>query len=182
MQRLLDLEEKVTQLQSNQTVTSSELKSEQVVLDAINEFQEREQKKHNLIIFNVPESKHKTVEERVGDDKKFFKQVCDTALVQGPIDYSAIRRIGIAGKSERPRPVIITFSNSNSRSKILNCSKHLKQLPNSTVTKVVIKPDLTKRQLDSQKLLQESCNQRNEAGEDCVIWRGKVMLRADIKK
>ena len=177
VQQLFHLESRVTQLEQTSV---DRLKSEDLISNAINEFQERDRKKNNIILFNIPESKEDQLDDQVNDDKAVLQQVC-SALSINNIQFNSLRRIG--RKSDKQRPVIITLANQDTRQMLLSNAKKLRNLQDdSPFKKIVIKPDLTKSQIQAQKQLQAALKLRKDAGEDCVIYRGKVVLRSEIKR
>lgn len=179
-QRLVKLEARVAHLEQTKDRTDNtdtKLKTD-LVSEAINEFQERDRKKDNLILFNVPESTHVNDPEK--EDCDYFKSIC-TSLSVKDVRFTSLKRIG--RKTDKPRPVIVTFASQESRRAMLYKAKNLRKLSDDHPLKpVVIKMDLTKSQQQAEKLLQVSLKSRREAGDDCVIWRGKVVLRSEINR
>ena len=83
-----ELEAKVQSLESKIEELKQQLKQEimQEVLEEMEERSEKEKKKNNLIIFNVEEADHETLQERNREDSSF----CETLLKEIGSDIQAV--------------------------------------------------------------------------------------------
>jgi len=149
----------------NQTETISE---------ALRESSERDLKRNNLIIFNLPEQKNTL------DENAQFLQLC-TSLKTTYDSEIKIRRIGQKNDT-KIRHVIASFQTFKDKMNLLTKAKEIRQFsPDNNLSKVSIKPDLIKiQQLEEKTLLEELKRQRGN-GELVLIKHGKIVTRVEYK-
>jgi hypothetical protein len=139
--------------------------------DALLEIKEREQKKDNVIIFNMQESKDTTVQTRIDHDKTVYKSICETIGVSDH-DIKSIYRIGRFDPI-KSRPVVVKTCTATKLALLTN-ARMLKNHPNE---KWVIKPDLTKKEQEIEKTMFAEFKQRRDAGEKVFLRNGKIIIR-----
>ena len=152
------------------------------VEEVINDQKEKEEKKNNLILFNIPEGNG---EDAQADNKKDTEQVKDVLNFVCPDvnlkEIDCTMRLGQKRDDiKRPRPVKVTLVNTEAKGKILKNAKKLKN--HESFSKVGIASDKTKKEMQEYRALKEKLDERKKANEDVVIFRGQVVLRDDIKK
>ena len=153
--------------------------SEEVKDDVFKEFNERETRKDNLVVHNVPEP----VDCATAEDKKYEDQrkIGDIFRAAGTNldlanEIKFMYRAGEKGKQANsgPRPLIIGFRNQASRELIYRSARKLK---NSQHADIYIVPDLTARQRKDEENLRQEAEKRN--GEmndtDSGNWEWKVI-------
>jgi len=139
------------------------------------ELQERERKKNNLIIFNLPEATEGSINDRIeADNKKLTEMRGLMDLEKRPTEPIKLVRLGRT--SNKPRPLVVSFSSSDIGVKY-NMLGNAKNLRNSIYSKVSIRPDLTKMQQINSKSLREELLRRRDAGEDVVIRKGIIVSK-----
>ena len=70
----------------------------------LEEFREREQRKVNIIVFNVPESEKESVDDRKNDDLEYLRGMMSDVELNVP--FSQVSRIGAQEQAENgPRPI-----------------------------------------------------------------------------
>lgn len=125
----------------------------------INELNEREKRKKNIIIYGVPESgKEVMVERRKEDEKKIAEIMCK--IGQDDVKPVFSRRLK-SKDAQKPGPLLVELSDKSLRNPILLAAKKLKNY--NEHERVYISPDLTEaeRQLDFQ--LRQERNKLNAA-------------------
>ena len=173
----------------------------QVVYEQVQEHREKQDKKLNLVISNLPEAKpaddgeKKRMEEmglkNAKDDQAIVSEVWrkigvpSTSLKIGSIsrlpERIESRRPNAAGV-RKPRPVRITFVDSESRRKVLSKASGLARVEHwndlSAHKGVYIQPDKTKAERDLDFKLRAERRVRAQAGEtNLVIRNGKLVTR-----
>ena len=170
-----------------ETLTKSKAVDEQIgvhVNEFLNEQKELEEKKNNLLIFNLPETAEGTEDPETTDLAKtkevltFVAPEVDTSK----LNTAKVLRIGKRrfGKDAGPRPIKITFDTDDAKPKFLANSKTLKD--SSLFEKVCISADKTKQQQEQYRKLKERCERlRIETNEDYIIFRGECVVRSTIR-
>ncbi len=144
----------------------------ETISEAIRESSERDLKRNNLIIFNLPEQKNTL------DENAQFLQLC-TSLKTTYDSEIKIRRIGQKNDS-KIRPVIASFQTFTDKMTLLTKAKEIRQFsPDNNLSKVSIKPDLTKIQQLEEKALLEELKKRRNNGELVLIKHGKIVTRVE---
>lgn len=169
------LSERVNALESQMVATAAkpepqkteEIKSQ--VEEAIDEYREREARKLNLVIFNLPESEKEEVEERRTEDTAAIKDLISlTGCEATPTKFL---RLG-ARNDDRIRPVKLELESTSDKWKILKGARKLKDTRLRTIG---IAPDLSKKQRTERKQLKEEIETRKAQGEEnLMIRRGRI--------
>ena len=147
------------------------------VSELIENQSEKEEKKNNLIIRNVPE---------VHDEEDNVNKTSDQEAVNNILrhvhpsvgDQVKVIRLGKPrSKDSKPRPIKITLSDDD-RSFVLNNEKKLKTY---NIKNIRIFRDKTKKEQDEDRQKYAECQKKREdTGEDYIIFRGDIVLRGDI--
>ena len=141
------------------------------VITAVDEYVDRERRKANLIIHNLPES---GTSDRTTNISEFENIVVNELKIEGTKAVKAVR-LG-ARKDNRPRLLLITMDCERSKWRILNQAAGLRS---STKWKeVYICPDLTAKEREANKKLREELKRRRANGEkNLMIKRGQIVER-----
>jgi hypothetical protein len=135
----------------------------------INELQEREKRKKNVIIYGIPESTSATLTDKKADDELKIKEIL--RVIDKP-DISPVYSRRLKSKdSNKPGPVLVELSDTSLRNPVLLAAKKLREV--DEYKSVYISPDLTEaeRQLD-YKLRQERNKLNAELGPDSPFRYG----------
>ena len=174
-----------------QSMSSSISKSKAVeddiarnVTEALEDHKERDDRRNNLIFFNVPESG--ATEDGEGDDiykvKAVVRHVCQLTDVDEVTSPSIVRLGDIRKPSPdqpnpRPRPIKLVFPESAIRDKVL---KNARRLKDSKFKKIGISPDKTKKEREEyEKARKEFRRRKDVLKEDVIMYKGGVFLRED---
>lgn len=160
----------------HQTATSISSLRTEIETDLVQEIEDIDKRKNNVMIFGLPEGYDDTLSgQQQSLDGPKIEKLLETLEFSG-LKLGPHHRIG--KKGTRPRPIKLTLANEFDRVRLLRSSSKLSSLTDeSSLRKVFIKPDLTKRQQDRQKALRAEMKRRNEEGEDVVIRGNKVVNR-----
>lgn len=154
--------------------------------ESIDELKEIEERKNNLIIFNVKETPSNDVEQSLEADLANVKEILSFSnpeLINSQIkklETSDITRMGLykAGAT-KIRPIIVTLQNQKTKFQILKNSQKMKDC--TTHTKIGFRMDLTKKQQKEDKALREELEERKKT-EDVMIYKSKIILRSELEK
>jgi hypothetical protein len=148
--------------------------------NALNEFRERDEKKDNIIIFGLDESKAQSVNEKINDDKKSYDNICQSLHVE----TSGTKKIFRIGRQTegKPRPLVIKIE-TNEKAELLRNAKKLHSFPVEDFRRrIIIKQDLTKKEQEVQKELVIQLKIKNSSailGEKFFIRGNKVVSSRD---
>lgn len=154
------------------TSSPNDLHDAALIQSTIEELRCKEEKKANVIIFNIPESAATNAADRKAADITTYTDICKAIDVeQHPIVN--IYRIGIK-KDGMSRPLVVK-SNIHTRKEILLNAKKLRLVSDdASFKRAVLKPDLTREEQKDEKKLVAELKNRRALGEKVFIRRGKI--------
>lgn len=168
-------------IQNNQQTEINEIKhtlanlelSKSVVLD---EVEDRERRRNNIVLFGLPEQESGTAEARKEHDKGLLEEVFE-ALDCGEVEIDSFHRLGrvVEGKT---RPVKAVLHTREGKTEVLRNSRSLRNT--DKFKRVFVSNDKTKLQQSEWNNLRKELAERKEAGEDAIIYGGRVVLRNSI--
>lgn len=179
---IVSQEKKIDALNKQPTLKESAWKETSVIQNSLREIideeKEREDKKDNLILFNLPECSSNVESDIDSDNLKEVQELFKIMNINTDMLPKSMKRIGKKPNfSGKPRALIITLKDEKYKGKIFTECKKIRELPdNHTYHNVHIKNDLTKLQQEEEKLLFAELKRRREAGEIVKIKRGKIVL------
>lgn len=160
-------------------ITSMEKIVQEKVESAINEYREREERKLNVIVHNVPEplaNSENKKEEDVESLKDIFKVVkCE------PVDIKEIIRLGKPGS--KARLIKVKLGSLDEKHKILAGTRYLRVKHGDDYVhkwgSVFITPDQTKNERETNLKLRKELERRRieEGNTRLVIFRGEIVER-----
>ena len=176
--------------QNNQEQATIENAIKTQISQSFDELKDREERKCNLMLFNLKES-IKIKEEEAIEDLESVKQVLQFTNPElkettiSKLSTNSIIRLGKKpdgppNENSKPRPVKITLPDEATKFKVLKMSHTLKSYTENP--RIGLKLDLTKQQLIEEKELRKELQRRKDLKEDVMIFRNKVILRADHQK
>jgi hypothetical protein len=146
----------------------------------LQELEDRERRKSNLVVFNIPELGTGTVDDRRQHDVEELK----TILRELNVETVLTNPVRLGPKKEDmkyPRPLRITVEKETVKWHILKEAKNLKNAGEEKVRTVFFKRDMTllERQADMDllKALREKREEEELKGGTAKfkIWKGKVI-------
>ena len=136
------------------------------------EFQERDNRKDNLVFHQIPEPPESMTrgEERKKYDIQSVINILDFIQCRMNNDgFRFIYRAGERSNSGKPRPIIVSIKDSKAKEYILANSR---KLANSRFSNISIVPDLTNQQRRMEENLRKTAENRNNAmdREEASNW------------
>ena len=153
------------------------------------ELKDREERKNNLIVFNMKESVKEDVNEAVKEDLHQLKEILTVTnpemkeSIIKKLSTEHIMRLGRRNQNPddtRTRPLKLLLPNESTKYKIIRNSYKLKSCANHP--KIGFKFDLTRQQQADERELRQELEQRKAANEDVMIYRGKIIERSQHLK
>ena len=157
--------------------------SEDFLLDSVenitsslaNEQKEREKRKLNVIVYNVPESNATTGLERKEEDLTRLNCLFKDYLQVSP-DITKV--IPLGKKSDKPRLLKVSVASIDQRSNILRNKVKFKQDSNPEhVKNIYISPDFTPLEQKRRKALHEQLKKMNNVTNLYVIKNGSIVRK-----
>ncbi len=171
----------ILQLLQNEGRFESKIKAQ--VEEVLDNQKERDEKKNNVVVFNIPEG-DETEEEDV-NNKEDIKKVSKVLEIVCPeikaevLNKTSVQRIGRRRRvvGAKPRPIKIKFSGSEIKEKVLKGAKKLKG--HDELRTVGISNDRTRMEIEEDRKLKEELEERKKKGENVYISRilRKVVLK-----
>ena len=156
-------------------LTQSEPTNMVGVSKVFDNFLDRDRRKNNLVIHNLPEAAGVSKEDRAAHDLRLFQD-----LVKDMFHMSvAVARSFRVGRSveNRARLLIVTLETPGVKQDILRLAPQLRS--SEKYGNVYITPDLTPAEREAAKKLRDELSARKKAGEvNITIRRGKI-VRSD---
>ena len=179
--RIDELEKRIHS--ENYAKLEGEIKSLQTFEDdkaeeLLQEIEQRNYRRSNIIITGIPEQTNGSVNERNDKDKDFILDLFRRLDVKLPTTPN-LHRLGNP-RSHRPRSIRVCGLESSTKIKILQKSRNLKN--DQGFRSIFINADLTPKQQLKAKELRDELKSRRAAGErDIVVFRGKIMHTSQIQ-
>ena len=147
-------------------------RSHEEVAGILDEIQDKEKRKLNVVIHNLHETDGDTHTERTkGDEAKFTEMVKEgLKLVVKPV-----RSFRVGKRCDtKPRLMIVTLANNADKVELLRSAASLRDTPRWN--RVFITPDLTWQEREKGRQLREELARRKESGEQHIwIRRGRIV-------
>lgn len=145
------LSEKNTNIENNSTNLCAE--------DFISELQDRQNRAHNIIVFNVAESLQQNINDRRADDEANIKDILQV-FEDNEIDLSNLKMFRLGSRIDgRNRPIKVCLKNP---ADVLRILKNKNKLRNPIIK---IYNDMTPMQREHLKKLQEELRALRNAGD-----------------
>jgi len=176
--RLVELEEKRSESNVEGKIQQE---VEKKVSEAFEEMKERDSRKLNLILVNVPESEAETGEERQKEDIRRVEELVGKLEVQvADIGIANPTRLGhrVIGKASKPRVLRISVKSEEAKKTLLTKAKKLSDDSVPKAKKVYINSDRTlKDRQEFKKLRDELARRREEEPQSNLQIRrgGKIV-------
>ena len=131
----------------------------------VQELRERDEKKPNMIIFNVPEPQTNLKEHRMAADKVTFISICKSIDVElKPEKVYMADRLG-KKREDGTRPMLIKLTDHTMKGTIFKNTAKLTQ-ENNEFKNISMTNDLTKLQREQNKKLREEAKDKTEAEKE----------------
>ena len=142
---------------------------EEVKDEMRDEMRAREEKKGNFVVYGLKESDDADGKKRKDADEEKVKEMATEMGVAFNGEIKASYRAGAKGDGDRPRPLIVTIENDDTREEIMANARRL--AGKEDWKRVFISPDLTWRQREEVK--KEEKRLKEEAERKTVEANGE---------
>ena len=157
----------------NSKVDNLESSIEEKVQEAIEAYRDRESRKCNIIVHNIPESNKSEAKERREEDTMEVRRLFEDSLGLEEFEIQSTVRLG-KKIEEKHRLLKITVGSVKTKRDILSNSKKLRNA--DEWSRVFITPDLTPKEREKSRRLREELKRRKDAGEEgLVIRKGEIV-------
>ena len=163
-------------------VTDEDIKTQiqQTTSSFLKEKEEKETRKMNVIVNNVPESEGETAKERKGKDKQRCLEQFEKIVEISETDIESIVRLG-ATTGDRPRPIKIKMKCETMRNELIRNARQINEGVEAKA-RIYINKDETREERLRGKELREERRQRLSQGETDLIIdyrEGRVIKKSD---
>ncbi|CAH0549877.1 unnamed protein product [Brassicogethes aeneus] len=135
-----------------------------IVEDIIQEINDREARKTNVLIFNIDETEMENRQDRINGEKTKIEEVFAALPIEINMNTKKFYRLGkFNNQAPKTRPIKVEINNVNIVQNILRSSRNLKN--HESLKNIVIAADKTKRQQTHYKELKAELNNRISSGE-----------------
>ena len=142
----------------------------------VNEVEERDRRKPNLIVSGLLEKEEGDVLERKRWDEKQVEALFQSLCQMNKDAISSVHRIGKVNLvKSTPRLLKVVCRDNESKRALLRKARDLRNTAN--FKQVYVNPDLTPVQQEQSKRLRRELRMRRDRGEDVVISNGRVIQR-----
>ncbi|KAK3886243.1 hypothetical protein Pcinc_009597 [Petrolisthes cinctipes] len=149
------------------------------MMENLEEEREREKKRNNIIMFNVPESRKTEISEITYEDRERCEEIFQGKLGVKDAKIQRIFRIGRI-TTGKVRPVIMEMNEVGIKWELVKRSKKLKNNDDQVTQKIIIAPDLTKREREENDRLREELRHKRQNGGQWIIRKGKVVRMHEV--
>ena len=147
------------------------------IVKAFDDFVDKDRRKNNLVVHNLPEDVAGSVAERSERDTKLFQEVIKDSFKMNVAVAKSFR----VGKSveNRERLLIVTLETPGVKQDVLRMAP---QLRNSVKwSNIYITPDLTPAEREAARKVREELARRRKAGEtNLTIRKGRVVTMGTV--
>lgn len=163
--------QRVEKLEQHKPTDEDSIK--QLITTEINEYREREVRKCNVLLHNMPEPVGETPEERKQEDEELIYEIAQEIGVD-EINVKQVIRLG--KKSSKPRLTKVELESSKQKRSLLQKAKQLRDIENEDWKNIFISPDLSPLARQQGRDLRNELKTRKEDGEtDLIIRKGKII-------
>ena len=141
------------------------------------EFEEREYRRDNLMVFGLPEISDSLSQRREHDSANLWRMF---QMIK--VSYNTVIEHHRVGKisSGKIRPLKVKIRDRTAKMEILRRAKDLRV--SGDFKKVFIGNDMTKRQQEQYQTLKKELLKQRDDGKDVVIYKGEIRTRDSIKR
>ncbi len=130
---------------------------------SVKELRDREERKSNLILFNMPESTSEDITIRKEEDQKHLTELCKILEVE----HIFVKPVRLGKKTEKNRPLKITASDPSATNDLLRAAKKLANVEDSSIYKKVgINKDMTFLEREERRALVKEKNKKMQEAAD----------------
>ena len=148
----------------------------QQVAGMLDEYLDKEKRKRNVVVHNLPEQHGERQTEKTKNDSELFADVVKEHLHM-VVNVSRCFRVGKT-EGDKPRLLVVTLDSEEVKWEVLRQAPQLGQAP--VRPRIFINPDLSPRERAEGKRLRDELKRRRENGEtNLTIRRGRIVEVSD---
>lgn len=169
---IVDLKKEIADIKGTRTSPDTHVCSETNLSfeEVISEVSEREKRRYNILLHNVPESTAQVPSDRVSSDMNVIRRIMDSLSIQHQSEVLNPVRLGrFNPSSSRPRPIKLRMSTESVVFRMLGQSRKLKET--NEFKNIFLSSDKTPKQMAHYNALKLELNRRLEAGEAGIALR-----------
>ena len=157
------------------TVTSTVEIVMERMSDHLKEIEERNNRRKNLVIYNIPESESQNPQDRKTDDLVKCCDIFEASLKVTEYEIENTVRLG-KKESNRKRPLLVKMMRESDKINILKNAKNLKDETEPWKKRLGITRDMTKMEREREGELRRELKQKKDQGEQgWMIRNGKLV-------
>ncbi|CAH2021030.1 unnamed protein product [Acanthoscelides obtectus] len=141
--------------------SSSQIEYEEV----LQEIEERNRRKQNIIIFGLTEDQSRTKQEQIAHDTQEVKSILQTLSTEIDTNVRLFRLGKFDPTKDRPRPVKVSLRNNQDVLLCIKNSAKLTRRSGNRNTRISISTDRTPKQQEFYRKVKHELDQRIAAGE-----------------
>ena len=179
-----NLEKMIKDVKSTEMNLESKIKSELKVY--MDNHQDKDSRKNNIIILRLNEQSGGDVKENIEKDRNELKKLLEItnpelkAEMEEILNKKRTFRLGRNYKEgDKPRPIKIELPDEDMKKDIFEGCKYLK---NSIFEHVSVQNDLTIAEQKQNYKLRQELRERKSKGEEVCIYNNTIILKADHPK
>ena len=154
------------------------------VNESLSEIHEKEKRKLNLVIVNLPESQGTSAEDFKKNENTKIQKLVKEIVPEKNIQIKNHVRLGQKniGNKNQPRLLKITVDNEETKKELLSKAANINRNSDSK-NKVYINPDYTAKEREIFRHLRQELKERTGKGErNLIIRNGKIVERTFVKE
>lgn len=149
---------------------------------ALDDEREKENRKLNLVLVNVPEARSTVKEDQEMEDKAKIDGIMRKALPDEQVIIRNPIRLGKVNAGTRARMLRITVPDMETKKKILSNAKKVNDSYEKDPSKrIFINPDYTKREQETNRALRAELKDRLQKGERDLMIKGDKIIKRPPK-
>ena len=149
--------------------------TEKAIAGVLDDYLEKEKRKLNVVLHNVPEPAGETYAQRVEQDKATFKEIIRDGMHLN-VNATKAYRVG-RPTHDKPRLLIVGMENAEVKIDVLKLAPQLRDT--GDWMNIFITPDLTWKEREEGRRLREELRKRLSEGEqNLIIRRGRIVRKA----
>ena len=148
--------------------SNSSSASSSVAANIVQELEDKERRKNNVLFFNIPEPNTSNFEA----DRNYASKLCKDTF---DLDVKILKVFRLGMKvPNKCRPLLVQFDNENCKAKILGKSYLLKSM--EPYSSIYVSADMTKSERIMHRQLVEELKSRRARGETNIFIRGNSII------
>lgn len=175
MEMMVALTERLLNLEKDKQGESLDEKVEAKVKQAFEELNEKNKRKLNLIVVNVPENEGENAEDRNQKDLDAVSRLVERTTDVLKSELCSSVRLGAKSIGLKPRMLRVTVSSEEAKRKILSGARKLNEGVKDPKKRIYFNQDRTPKEREDFKKLRAELEERRKEDSDLIIRGGKIV-------